>query len=127
MLPLSRRTFLASSAAAAVASADAQPEPQRNLLGSAWTPEKLAASLQPRDRFHPLPTAAERSPWERLPADAADALLQAGAAQLKTPWEALPATVFLEFQRNGNRSRYESARNRRRNKLQALVLSLIHI
>ncbi len=119
-----RRMFLASSAAsAAFTPAGAQSERKRNLLTSAWPPEKVAAALQPRDRFHPFPTAAERAPWEQLPADAAAALLESGAAQLKTPWEVLPATLFLEYQRNGNRSRFEGVRNRRRNKLSALVLA----
>jgi hypothetical protein len=39
------------------------------------------------------------------------------------PWDVLPATSFLEYQRNGNRSRFEAVRNRRRNKLQALVIA----
>ena len=124
MSEFTRRTFLASSiASAAISTADAQPALKRNLLASAWTPEKLAASIQPRDRFHPFPTAAERARWEQLPTDAAAALAQSGESQLKTPWEVLPATLFLEFQRDGNRSRYEAVRNRRRNKLQALVVA----
>jgi hypothetical protein len=43
--------------------------------------------------------------------------------QLKTSWEALPATLALEFKRNGNRSRYEAVRDRRRKKLQDLVIA----
>jgi hypothetical protein len=124
MSRFTRRTFLASSAAsAALAAADAPPERPRNLLATAWPAEKTAAALAPRERFHPFPTAAERAPWEQLPSDAAAALLQAGEAQLKISWEVLPAAMALEFQRNGNRSRYEALRNRRRNKLQALVLA----
>jgi hypothetical protein len=107
-----RRAFLASSALLA-----AQPEHKRNLLGSLWTPDKLRA------RFHPFPTAAERTAWDALPADASAALLASGEKQLKTSWDALPATVFLEYARNGNRSRFEGIRDRRRNKLQQLVIA----
>ena len=112
MARFTRRTFLASSALLA-----AQPEHRRTPLGSLWNPDKL------RDRFHPFPTAAERTAWDALPADASAALLQSGEKQLKTSWDVLPATVFLEYARNGNRSRFESIRDRRRNKLQQLVIA----
>ncbi|HOK45502.1 MAG TPA: heparinase II/III family protein [Bryobacteraceae bacterium] len=124
MPQLSRRTFVAGSASlpAAIAAAP-QTAGKRNLITSSWSQEKLSAVLPPPGRFRPFPTASERGPWEALPQDARAALLEAGERQLKTPWEVLPATVFLEFQRNGNRSRYEGLRNRRRNKLQALVIA----
>ena len=119
-----RRTLLASSALAAAAPL---PIPQsgrpRNLLGSSWTPQVVASALEPRERFHPCPTASEPEGWKQLPADAAAALVQAGERQLATPWEVLPATLALEFKRNGNRSRYEAARDRRRRKLQDLALA----
>jgi hypothetical protein len=124
MSRFTRRTLLAGTAAsAALEAAEAPPVRPRHLLATAWPAEKIAASLVPGEGFHPLPTAAERGPWEQLPSDATATLLQAAEAQLKTPWEVLPAAVALEFQRNGNRSRYEALRNRRRNKLQALVLA----
>ena len=79
--------------------------------------------LAPRERFHPFPTVSERAPWEALPTDARDALLEKGESQLKTAWEALPATLLLEYHRMGNRSHYEEADNRRRNKLRDLVIA----
>src|SRR5690242_9999470 len=120
-----RRHFLASSALAAAAPLPAAPQAdqKRNLLTSSWTPEAIAAALMSRDRFHPLPTAADRPAWQEVPADAASALIAAGERQLKTPWEILPATLALEFKRNGNRSRYEAVRDRRRKKLQDLVIA----
>src|SRR5690349_18648357 len=125
MSHFTRRTFLAGSALAAapLAPAAAQPEHPRNLLASAWSPEKIAAALPARERFHPFPTAAERSAWDGLPADARAALLAKGEAQLKTTWEVLPAALFLEYKRTGNRSHFEGVRNRRREKLQSLVIA----
>jgi hypothetical protein len=122
---ITRRALLAGSAMAAAAPLPAAPQaqPKRNLLGSSWTPEAVAAALAPRERFHPIPTAAERPGWSAVPPDAAAALVQAGEHQLKTPWEVLPATLALEFKRNGNRSRYEAVRERRRRKLQDLVMA----
>jgi hypothetical protein len=83
----------------------------------------LAEVLAPREGFHPFPTVSERAAWEALPADARAALLAAGEGQLKTAWEALPATLFLEYRRTGDRSHFEGARDRRRKKLQDLVIA----
>lgn len=101
--------------------AAAQPPPKRNLLASLWSPEKLAAAAN--RPFHPYPAAAQRDAWQSLPEDARATLIAAGERQLKTPWEVLPASVALEFARNGNRSRYEALRDRRRRKLQDLTLA----
>ena len=101
----------------------AAPGMHRNLLTSVWPAAKVAEGLLPRQRFHPFPTAAERSAWDALPADARVWLLARGERQLKTAWEVLPATLFLEYARNGNRSRYEAVRDRRRTKLQDLAVA----
>ena len=128
MTEVTRRGFIAGAAALAAPfsaplDADAQPPKKRDLLTTAWPADLVAAKLVPRPRFHPLPTVAEREAWTNPPADARAALVDAGERQLKTPWEVLPATVFLEFRRNGKRSRFESIRDRRRKKLQDLVMA----
>ena len=124
----SRRTLIASPAAAAVlprpsvmaAAAAAAP---RDLFTRAVSPQKLEQVLTPRDRWHPYPAAADRAAWEALPADARRALIAAGEAALEGQWAVLPATVFLDFKRNGNRSRYEAIRNVRRDKLRNLIVA----
>ena len=109
--------------AAAPQRASAQPETKRNLLTGLWTSEKVAAAIAGRGRFHPFPAAGERPGWEALPADARASLVEAGGRQLASAWDVLPATLMLEYARNGNRSRFEAARDRRRNKLQSLVVA----
>ena len=125
MSQFSRRTFLAGSAvvAAPLLPAVAEPETKRNLLTAAWPADRVAKALEPRERFRPYPNAAARDAWDGLPADARAALVQAGEKQLRTPWEVLPASLALEFKRNGNRSHYEAVRDRRRKKLQELVIA----
>lgn len=120
----SRRSFFASSAALLVhpGPAEMQPVSRRNILSKTWS-ERIASSLATRPRFHPFPTVAERARWEAVPNDARAVVLKTGENQLKTPWEVLPATLFLEFRRDGNRSHYEDVRNRRRTKLQNLVIA----
>jgi hypothetical protein len=120
---LTRRSFFVGSAAflAPLGTADIK-QPRRNLLSKAWS-ERITSSLVPTSRFHPLPTVAERARWETIPDDARMALFKKGESQLKAQWEVLPATLFLEFRRDGNRSHYEDVRNRRRTKLQELVIA----
>ena len=123
---ITRRDFLASSSyvwAAPLMRAGMLPARERNLLTSSWPAAQLGSVLAPREHFHPYPAASERAAWESLPSDARAALLETGNKQLKTEWEVLPASVFLEYRRTGNRSHYEALRNRRRKKLQDLVIA----
>jgi hypothetical protein len=125
MRQFTRRDFLATPgmlSAMALWPAE-MPDQKRNLLASAWPAARLAEALTPRERFHPFPTVSERAPWEALPTDVRAALLKDGEGQLKTAWEVLPATLFLEYHRTGNRSHYQEVYDRRRKKLQALVVA----
>ncbi len=120
-----RRSFLAGSSAllAAPRSRAAASPAARNLIAKRVTLDTLRSSLLPREKWHPWPTAAERTPWEGLPADVRKSLLAGGEKQLKGEWPVLPATVFLEFKRNGNRSHYEALRGARRGRLLDLTLA----
>ena len=120
---MTRRDFLAASAllGAGQRRAGAQTVHKRDLLASLWNGGELAAASN--GAFHPFPAAGERARWGGLPADARAALTTAGERQLHTNWDVLPASIFLEFERTGNRSHYEEMRNRRRRKLQELVLA----
>jgi hypothetical protein len=103
--------------------AAAQSPARRNLLTSAWPAARLAETLPAREHCRPFPTAADRAGWDALPADARAALLRAGEKQLPGAWPELPATVFLEYQRTGNRSHFEALRDQRRDRLQQLVIA----
>ncbi len=111
---------MASSAvlAAPQRRASAQVTGPRNLLTSQWNLGKIAASLLPREQYQPF-----RDGWDTLPQDARVGLIASGERALKGAWEVLPASMALEFARNGNRSRYEALRNRRRTRLQELVVA----
>jgi hypothetical protein len=126
MAQLTRREFLAAQAALAsrlAFSGQQPPAGKRHLLTSAWPVTQLTEVLAPRPLFHPFPTISERPAWEGPPADLRRALVEEGERELRTAWETLPATLFLEYRRTGNRSHYEAARDRRRNKLRALVIA----
>jgi len=92
-------------------------------LGELYSQEKVAKLLLAREDWHPWPRWDERSAWEALPAEVRQDLLANGAEVLGYDWPALPATLFLEFARNGNRSRYEHEHFARRRALASLVIA----
>ena len=85
--------------------------------------EMLEQLLLPRNRFRPLPTIDDRQAWEALPTSVRRAHLARGEAALGAPWPSLTATQFLEFARNGNRSRFEREYTQRRDRLCDLVVA----
>ena len=129
--------IVASSAAAGAVSVEAAPPavapPAAAPAAGALAPRRLlerrieavglGGALVPREAFRPYPPAADHAAWERLvPEDRRRAFVAAAEEQLAKPWETLPATRFLDYVRDGNRSRYEKLLFSRREKLGLLVL-----
>jgi hypothetical protein len=101
--------------------ATAQPG-QRILLRDLFTPPLVRRHLLPRERWRPYPTGQDRPGWEALPAEVRARVLAEAEAHRGTAWPELPATLFLEYRRDGNRSRYEARHQARRGALIRLVL-----
>jgi hypothetical protein len=99
------------------------PVKPKDLLSSTFTPAQLSKSLASASAWHPFPKADERDAWQSLPKDVSDGIVKRAEAVLGTEWASLPATVFLDFRRNGNRSRYEALNFTRRGRLCNLVLA----
>lgn len=100
----------------------ATQETRRSLLASLFTPTEVRAHLLAREAWQPYPTASERAAWEQLPADTRTQLVTQAEAYRGLAWPELPATLFMEYGRDGNRSRYEERHFARRHALTALVL-----
>ncbi len=92
-------------------------------LGQLYPQEKVQRVLLSRDQWRPWPTCSERQGWEGLPSEVHQDLIANGEEYLGYDWPPLPATLFLEFARNGNRSRYEAPHFARRRGLTALVIA----
>jgi len=92
-------------------------------LGELCPQEKIEKVLIAREKWHPWPQWDERQAWESLPQEVREDLLANGQEYLDYDWPALPATLFLEFARNGNRSRYEHEHFARRRVLTSLVIA----
>jgi hypothetical protein len=92
-------------------------------LGALYPQEKIEKVLVPRGQWHPWPTWSERARWESLPEPVRKDLIANGEQYLGYRWPSLPATLFLEYARNGNRSRYEHEHFARRNALTDLIVA----
>lgn len=95
----------------------------QNLLAGTFTESFLASNLLPVEKLHPYPKWSERAAWEAVPADLRDPIIHQAEADQKAGWSATLATSFLEFKRNGNRSRYEAQSFGRHSQLERLVLA----
>ncbi len=96
---------------------------ERFKLRELYPQEKVEQVLVSRDRWRPWPRCSERRAWESLPEEVRKDLIAGGQEYLGYQWPSLPATLFLEFARNGNRSRYEREHFARRSALTALVIA----
>ena len=88
----------------------------------------LREHLLPTARWRPFPPASDRAAWEALLAEPLHReqrayLVGQAEALLGQPWPDLPATLYMEFVRNGNRSRFERPYFARRRNLGTLVLA----
>ena len=92
-------------------------------LAELYPQEKIAKVLVPREQWRPWPTWEDRRAWEALPEPVRKDLVANGAEYLGYEWPALPATLFLEYARNGNRSRYQTPHFARRVALTHLVIA----
>lgn len=80
-------------------------------------------SLLGPSKWHPFPRADERAPWESLPNDAREKVLALGEDYAAKEVPSLPATLYLEYRRVGNRSRYQDVCFERRAMLNGLALA----
>ncbi|MBE0657171.1 MAG: heparinase II/III family protein [Bryobacteraceae bacterium] len=122
---MTRREFAAAPAvlpAMPVAGAMQAP-PERNLISGSWDVNRVAGALLPRAQWQHFPRWRDRARWEGLAGETRRGLVTSGERHLGAPWTVLPASVFLDYSRDGNRSRYEGLRSARRGRLQDLVFA----
>jgi len=93
------------------------------VLARDWPAATLKTVLLPREAWHPMPTIADRERWTALPETLRKQILANGQQALARPIADLPATLFLEYARDGNRSRLEGRMFSRRDRLHELVLA----
>jgi len=92
-------------------------------LRELYPQEKIAQVLIPREQWRPWPKWNDRQAWEKLPEAVRRDLIANGEQHLGYDWPDLPATLFLQYAREGNRSRYEREHFARRYALTHLVFA----
>jgi hypothetical protein len=92
-------------------------------LRELYPQERIAKVLIPQEKWRPWPTWRDRQAWEGLPESVRKDLINNGEQCLGYQWPSLPATLFLEFAREGNRSRYEKVHFDRRYALTHLLIA----
>jgi len=90
-------------------------------LRELYPQEKIAGVLIAHDKWHPWPKWSERQAWEGVSESVRKDLIANGEEYLGYDWPDLPGTLFLEYARNGNRSRYEREHFARRTALTHLI------
>ena len=93
------------------------------MLADRYSLDDLRPTLLSREDYRPHPTAEDHDAWQALPEAIRQGHLERGRKAAAQDWPATPATVFLDFARNGNRSRYQDLSFRRRTMLADLVIA----
>ena len=82
----------------------------------------IESVLLSREAFHPFPKYGEAG-WKALPAEAVRTLSAAAETLNEKEWPVLPAVRYMDFVKNGNRSRYQEGYFERRTRLRQLVIA----
>lgn len=104
----------------------AQPRPappQKKLLQRRISVDLLRRAVRGRDAWRPWPAAEDRAAWQALPLELKTSVVTAAEEHLGQSWPLLTASLFLDYARNGNRSRYEGVRRARRERLTMAALA----
>jgi hypothetical protein len=93
------------------------------IFGNDYPINRLNEFLINKSQWKPFPRCTDRSAWEKLPSKMRETYIHEAEKQINSGWENPPASLFLDFFRTGNRSRYETASFDRRTRLAGLVLA----
>jgi len=92
-------------------------------LSKLTSKEEMRNMLVPRTQWQLFFKASEREKWASIPENIRRAFINLGNEYLDKPVPSLPATLYLEYQRIGNRSNYQNIWYQRRKMLHCLVLA----
>lgn len=95
---------------------------EKHLLSGAFDSGRPKKILVPSASWHLFPKCAERGVWTNISEPLRKAYIAQAELFQNASWQTPKATDFLEYTRNGNRSRYQAISYGRREQLAALVL-----
>jgi hypothetical protein len=115
--------LIASGIIFTISFSNAPAQAKRDLLSGKISKDELKQVLIPQNKFHPYPTISARDEWLKIPVKVREEYIKMGEKELGKKWEVLPASVFLDYKKNGNRTRYEDICFGRRERLISFVLA----
>ncbi len=115
-------TALLAAVSGAGVSADGRSAP-RNLLTGSFSEAALRSALLPPGAWHPCPKSSEREAWLSLPQAVRTGYVETAEKLRGGEWSTPKASVFLDYVRDGNRTRFEEISFARRSRLAAFVLA----
>ena len=93
------------------------------MLNKAIAKADLAKTLVSSDDFQPIPAYEDRERWAALDPEIRAYYGALGQQMQGCAWPELPAALYMDFIRNGNRSRFEAPYFVRRRQLYALLVA----
>lgn len=93
------------------------------MLAERYDYPKLASMLLPANEYKPFPTIDDRDQWNELGEEVKTYWIEQAEKALDYEWPALTAVRYMDFKRDGNRSRYEDLYFGRRRMLGILVIA----
>lgn len=96
---------------------------KRTLLARTEHLHALPIELVAPREWTPYPRIEDRNFWGSLDSELCDPILAEAETELAKDWAVISATRFLDFVRNGDRSRYQNVFSDRRRRLQTMVLA----
>ena len=94
-----------------------------SLMSAHYPLENLKTLLIPRAEWRPYPILTEREAWESLPEPVRRAYIAEGVSVLFGEWPQTLSVRYMDFARDGNRSRYEHNYFERRRRVAALAIA----
>jgi hypothetical protein len=93
-----------------------------------WSASGIATALTDADGSGSLPRYDDAATWEEISSDpltrpVVELVLEKARAERDTPVPPLPASRYLDYERTGNRSRYQNLSNERRVRLSVFTLA----
>lgn len=95
----------------------------RPLLANPNHLRALSDELVAPKGWAPYPRIGNRGFWRQLDSESSDPILAQAETESAKTWPVISATQFLEYDRNGNRNRYQEVYFGRRRRLQSMVLA----
>lgn len=96
---------------------------KRNYLRDHYSRKEVAASLSRDSSWIGYPSYKDRASWERVPQGIRERTISLAETYLNYQWPSVTASMYLEFNKSGDRTVVDNLNNQRANALQSLAIA----